>query len=100
MNFSFHPEAEADLFGAADWYEAQEPGLGRSFALEVTSALLRILDFPDAWPGLDGEIRRCLVHRFPFGILYVVEQNDVFVLAVMHLHREPGHWKDRRSEGD
>ena len=90
MNFSFHPEAEAELFGAADWYEAQERGLGRSFALEVTAALLRILDFPDAWPGLEGEIGRCLVHRFPFAILYVVDDDHVLVLAVMHLHREPG----------
>ncbi len=66
MNFSFHPEAEAELFGAAVWYEAQEPGLGRSFVLEVTATMLRILDFPDAWPGLEGEIRRCLVHRISF----------------------------------
>ena len=100
MNFSFHPEAVAELFGAADWYEDQEPGLGRSFALEVTASMLRLLDVPEAWPVLEGEIRRCLVHRFPFGILYAADQNDVFILAVMHLHREPGYWKDRRGEGD
>ena len=95
MSFSFHPEAEAELSAAIDWYEAQEPGLGRSFALEVTASMLRLLDFPDAWPVLEGEIRRCLVHRFPFGILYVLDHDDVLVLAVMHLHREPGCWKAR-----
>ena len=98
MNFSFHPEAVAELLGAAEWYEDQEPGLGRSFALEVTASILRILDFPEGWPVLEGEVRRCLVHRFPFGILYVEENKEVFVLAVMHLHREPGYWRYRRGE--
>ena len=97
MTFSFHPDAEAEFFDAIDYYEACEPGLGQAFSAEVNSAILRILDYPCAWPVLEDDVRRCLTNRFPFGILYSVEGNDVYVLAVMHLHRKPGHWKSRPS---
>jgi len=48
MTFSFHPEAEAELFAAIEYYDECEPGLGQAFAAEVTSTILRILDFPAA----------------------------------------------------
>jgi len=93
MNFSFHPEAEAEFFAAIDFYEKRELALGKAFAIEVTSAILRILDFPNAWPLLDAEVRRCLINRFPFAVLYSVEQENVLILAIMHLNREPNYWK-------
>jgi toxin ParE1/3/4 len=49
-----------------------------------------------AWPILEGDVRRCLVNRFPYGVLYSVESDRVYVLALMHLHRRPGYWKDRQ----
>lgn len=45
--------------------------------------------------SIEGDIRRSLVRRFPFGVLYAFENEDIFVLAVMHLHREPNYWKNR-----
>jgi plasmid stabilization system protein ParE len=95
MNYGFHPEAEAELNSAIEYYEQREPGLGFDFSLEVYSSLQGILSFPQSWPVLDGEVRRCLIHRFPYGILYSVEADSIFVLAIMHLRREPGYWKDR-----
>jgi hypothetical protein len=97
MDFSFHPEAEAEFFGAVDWYEVQEPGLGEEFADEVVSAILRVLEYPNAWPLLQGTIRRCLVNRFPFGLLYTVRDDEVFIVAVTHLRRSPDYWKGRAS---
>jgi len=96
MTCSFHPEAEAEFLGAIDFYEARDPGLGQDFAIEVYSAIQRIVSFPTAWPVLGGDVRRCLTSRFPYGILYTIEPNGVFILAVMHLHRAPGYWRDRR----
>lgn len=96
MTFSFHPEAETELFGAMDWYEEQEPDLGPAFAEEATAAFLRISDFPEAWPVLTQDLRRCLLHRFPFGVIYSIEQDEILILAVMHLHRDPGYWESRR----
>jgi hypothetical protein len=42
------------------------------------------------------EVRHCLVHRFPYGVLYSVESEGIFILAVMHLRRDPDYWRFRR----
>ena len=96
MNFSFHPEAEEEFNKAIDYYEDIEPGLGYDFASEVYSAIRLSAEFPKAWMVLEGEVRRCLVRRFPYGILYSEEGNRIFILAVMNLHRQPTYWKHRK----
>ncbi len=95
MSFSFHPEAEEDFNQAVDYYQDIEPGLGHDFALEVLSAIRRAVEYPKAWVLLDGDVRRSLVRRFPYGIFYSEKPNGIFILAVMNLHREPGYWKTR-----
>jgi len=65
MTYSFHPKAELECTQAIDYYEAAEPGLGYDFALEVYATVQRIIDFPNAWPIVEGDIRRSLVRRFP-----------------------------------
>jgi len=95
VTYSFHPEAEAEFNGAIDYYEARESGLGYDFALEVYSAIQRIIAYPRAWPVLEGDVRRCQTHRFPYGVLYAVEESRIFIVAVMHLRREPDYWKPR-----
>jgi len=87
MNFSFHPEAEIEFNKSIDYYEEIESGLGYDFVLEVYSTIKRSVEFPDAWTVLEGEIRRSLVKRFPYGILYSKEQKGIFIVAVMNLHR-------------
>jgi hypothetical protein len=96
VTFSFHPVAEAEFNKAIDYYEQIDPGLGVDFAIEVHSAIQRSVSFKKAWPVIDGEIRRSLVRRFPFGILYSIEKEGIFVIAVMHLHRMPEYWKHRK----
>jgi hypothetical protein len=96
MNFSFHPEAENEFNTAIDYYEEIESGLGYDFALEVYLTIRRAVEFPKAWTLLEGDIRRCLVHRFPYGILYSEKEGGIFILAVMNLHRNPKYWKRRK----
>ena len=95
MKYVFHPEAEVEFFAAIDYYEDCELGLGYDFAVEVHSTIENILSFPEAWPILEGDIRRCQTRRFPYGIIYVITEDILFVLAVMHLHRDPEYWKER-----
>jgi plasmid stabilization system protein ParE len=98
MNIAFHPEAAEEFAAAVDWYEAHETGLGLDFAKEVNAAMQRAAAMPDAWTQLSGNVRRVLVNRFPYGVLYETESTNLLVLAVMHLRREPGYWMTRRSE--
>ncbi|RLE28093.1 MAG: type II toxin-antitoxin system RelE/ParE family toxin [Acidobacteria bacterium] len=96
MTFSFHPEAEAEFNQAIDYYEEIDPGLGWDFAVEVNSTVQRTIAFPNAWPVIEGEIRRSLVRRFPYGVLYSEENGQIYIVAVMHLHRHPDYWKMRK----
>jgi plasmid stabilization system protein ParE len=96
MRFIFHPEAEDEFDEAIDYYEQCETGLGEDFGFEVYAAIQNILSYPKSWPVLDGEVRRCLTNRFPYGIIYSIEPEGIFILAVMHLHRSPDYWKERR----
>ncbi|MDR8389932.1 type II toxin-antitoxin system RelE/ParE family toxin [Aliifodinibius sp. S!AR15-10] len=97
MTYQFHPEAERELFDAVDYYEEREKDLGYDFSNEVYSAIQRILAHPQAWPFIAENIRRALLKRFPYGILYHydMQKEQVFIVAVMHLHREPRYWQDR-----
>jgi hypothetical protein len=44
---------------------------------------------------MEEDVRRCLVNRFPYGVLYSIESTEIFILAVMHLRRDPDYWKKR-----
>jgi plasmid stabilization system protein ParE len=95
MRYAFHPEAEAEFLAAIDYYEDCGPGLGYDFAVEVHSTIENIIGFPKAWTILEDDIRRCQIRRFPYGIIYSQDGEVIFILAVMHLHRDPEYWKDR-----
>jgi plasmid stabilization system protein ParE len=90
--------AEIELDQAIHWYEAQAPGLGNAFLIEVLSAAERIRRFPDAWHPLGEGVRRCRLSRFPYGLIYTMENVDILVLAVAHLHRRPEYWRDRLKQ--
>lgn len=96
MSFRFHPEAERELLAAVDYYEDIEPGLGYDLSVEIYAAIQRAVAYPQAWPVLNGKIRRALVRRFPYGVLYSGGGDTLLIIAVMNLHREPGYWQDRR----
>jgi plasmid stabilization system protein ParE len=90
------PAAFAELREAAEFYEESRKGLGKEFLKDVETALDSNARRPKLWRKLRGRFRRCLVHRFPYGIIYAVEDDTVYVAAVMHLRREPGYWDRRR----
>jgi len=95
MNYFFHPEAESEFVHAIEYYEECEEGLGYDFAVEVYIAVQRILANPKAWQFIEEGIRRSLVNRFPYGVLYAEDNNEIHIVAVMNLHKEPGYWKHR-----
>ena len=90
-----HPAAEAEMLAAARYYEVCQPGLGGRFLDEVLRAGVRITDNPAAWSVVSGSIRRCLLNHFPFGVMFRIETERIYVLAVMHLRREPNYWRSR-----
>lgn len=89
------PEAERDLVDAATWYEERRPGLGRQFLDEARAVLSSISEAPLAYHVVHRSARRALMRRFPFGIFYLVEPDQVVVIGILHGSRDPNSWKRR-----
>ena len=99
MRYHFLPEAEQELWEAIDEYGRITPLLGSEFAAEVAAAIDVVLDAPlrgAVFDDAEGEVRRYLIHRFPYALLYGVEGDEIEIISVMHLHRQPGYWRGRR----
>lgn len=95
MKFYFHPQADNELDKASDYYESCRPGLGLEFAEEVYATIARIKQYPQASAPLSKHTRRCLVNRFPYGIIFQIKGGVLRIIAVANLHRRPGYWKIR-----
>lgn len=95
MKYSFHPSARIELSEAVHYYENCRKGLGTEFAKEVYSTVRRIAEFPEAWTPLTENTRRCLTKRFPYGVIYQIQDDRILIIAVMQLNRRPDYWKNR-----
>ncbi len=91
----FYPEAEVEMLEAATYYETQQENLGKRFLTSVQDTLNRIRINPLLYPIVELDVRRCVTKTFPFGILFRTLSEQIVVIAVMHLHRDPGYWKGR-----
>ena|SRR5437016_2865673 len=89
------PQSDLDIQAAAVWYEDQQSGLGTRFLDELDLVFQRIAESPLQFPRLEGDVRRALLRRFPYGVYFLAESEEVKVLAVLHLHRQPDMWKSR-----
>jgi plasmid stabilization system protein ParE len=87
--------AELELLDAAQYYELQATGLGSEFLDKVDAAIEDIREHPDRWPILKTNIRRRLIHRFPYALLYRVDSDEIIIQATMHLRRRPDYWFNR-----
>lgn len=93
MQARFLQPAQYELDDAINYYNAQAPDLGQAFLLEVLAGLERICQFPDAWYPFSHHARRCQLKRFPYGVIYAVDNETILVIAIGHLHRSPEYWQ-------
>ncbi len=91
----FHPEAESELLAGARYYEAQAENLGLDFIAAVEATCERIVQFPRGGRPFGGRLRRVLVLRFPYGVIYRTGDSRTVVVAVANLYRRPGYWRSR-----
>ena len=91
----FHRLADRELNEAAQYYELESTGLGSSFLREVSRCLRSIEQHPGAGAILRGAVRRRLLRRFPYALLYKIKPDSIRILAVMNLRRRPTYWIGR-----
>lgn len=94
MQIIFSKYAKQEMEDAARFYELEYSGLGRTFKEEVRKAAQRIAEHPKAWSIERGDVRKGLLHKFPYKLLYALEREHVFIIAVAHQHRKPDYWID------
>lgn len=95
MRVVFSKYAKLELEDAVRFYDLKHAGLGERFEVEVKKAALRIAEYPTAWSSESDEIRKCLLHKFPYSLLYSIESDHIFIIAVAHQHRKPNYWVER-----
>ena len=94
----YAPEARAEVILGAEHYEACREGLGQRFVDAVEAAAKRLRTNPRLYPFLRRPYRRCPVARFPYGIIYRIDRDEIYVVAVAHGSRKPGYWLERTEE--
>ncbi|HAR46537.1 MAG: plasmid stabilization protein [Nitrospirae bacterium GWC1_57_7] len=95
MNVRFLATAREELDNAVAWYDQQADGLGKEFLDEFDRVIRRVVSYPLSAVEIDPGLRRGLLARFPYGLIYGQDGDTVVIVAVAHLHREPRYWVDR-----
>lgn len=93
---SFHRLAHREVSEAGEFYQLESPGLGVAFLDEVEFCTQTILQYPEAGQLIVGNIRRRLLRRFPYALLYSIKSDHIRILAVMNLKRRPMYWVGRK----
>ena len=97
MRVIFSKLAKQELDDATHYYEIELQGFGKLFRGEVRRAVKRIIVYPEAWSVERGDVRKCLLHKFPYKLLYSIEEDHIFIIAVAHQHRKPDYWIKRQE---
>lgn len=93
--YEYHPDAATDLEEAVDFYELRSSGLGSDLADEVDWGIAQIRRHPESGEALSATLRRKVLQRFPYTLIYSLEPGLIFVVAVAHHKRRPGYWRKR-----
>lgn len=96
MQIRFRPQARQEVLDAADWHRQRLPGLDREFLLAVDAAVMAAASRPLALPAVEDTLRRVLVKRFPYTVIFDVLADELVVLAVFHRRRQPVSWRLRK----
>lgn len=90
--------AEIELDDAYEYYEYEIEGLGKNFLDEFKKGISRIVLHPLAWSRIQENIRKCVLKKFPYNIIYAIDDDAIIILAVSHQHRHPEYWIDRLKD--
>ena len=88
-NITLSLEAEDDIFNAYQWYEQQKAGLGDEFTGALENSFSSIQSNPDTYGFRRKNIRGCLLKRFPYLVLYLIDDSNIRIISIFHTHRKP-----------
>lgn len=95
MEIRWHEEGRQEADATAAFYKEKQSDLQVRFLDSLQDALGRIQRHPRIYRKVEGEIRKCRLPRFPYGVIYRLQADCIEVIAIMHLRQSPGYWKGR-----
>ena len=95
MKAEFHQTASKEIVETTAYYEGEVPGLGTGFIAEVERIVAVLCDQPNIGQRAGEGFRRILLARFPYSLIYSIESERIWVVAVAHHRRRPGYWQER-----
>ena len=95
MNFRLHPEADAEFAEAVRYYSQVSPELGVRFYREMERLFREVCADPERCRRFDPPVRRHFSRDFPYAVIYLEKSDDLWIVAVMHMKRRPGYWRER-----
>lgn len=95
MKVRFLPEADIEFRESVRYYEDKAPGLGVAFIAEVHRVAAVVASQPSIGSPVDEELRKFVLRRFPYNVIYAVEGDEVVFTAIAHHKRRPFYWGRR-----
>ena len=95
----FHDAARVELVNEVLYYATISRRLGERLAAAVEQATQLVSEFPDMGSPYKYATRRVFPRKFPFSVIYIVRELEVYVLAIAPFSRKPGYWRSRKSDG-
>ncbi len=93
--YRFLQPADEEMTEAAQFYEGASAGLGSDFLDDVQRAIDILREHPNLGHSVGRGLKRILLHRFPFSLIYSLEADEILIVAVAHYGRRPNYWKNR-----
>jgi hypothetical protein len=95
FNIIVRPDVWIDIESAIDWYDHEISGLGQRFYQSFEQATIKIVANPYYYSFITKKVRRCPVKKFPYSVLYLVEEDNIYLLAVIHRRRSNAYIRKR-----
>lgn len=95
MKYLLHPEADEEFAGAVHYYSQVSPELGVRFYREMERLFHDVCAGPQRFRKFDPPARRSLSRDFPYAVIFLEKSDCLWIVAVMHLKRRPGYWRER-----
>ena len=81
--------AQTEIEDAKGYYNLQQDNLGVAFKKDIQNTIDNIINFPKLYPNITSNIKRAILHRFPYSIFYTINEDTIIILTVSHQHRKP-----------
>ena len=95
IEIEFLELAQKELDESFVYYEGKQNGLGYRFIEDITMAIDLIQTYPFGWSKVSKNTRRCLLKRFPYGVIYQKRDDKILVIAIANLYKKPNYWVNR-----